>query len=115
MPIQNDGKLLLQNKVDTDVSKVRLVIDCYIQSTLDTTEVSALQDITFTNIASGLSMSGDKTFTITLGSFDYKEVVGVELTNTDGTVKYVEGSFTNGFGFFSDGQFTLSSLIVSFT
>lgn len=115
MPIQNDGKLLIQGKIDTDVSKVRLVIDCYIQSTLDTTEYSALQDIAFTNTTSTLAMNGDKVFSITLGSFDYKEVVGVQLTNTDGSVVYVEGDFTNGFGFYSDGSFTLSDLNVSFT
>lgn len=117
MAIQLEGKKLLANQVDTLVSKVRLVVDCYFQSTLDSTEKIGLQDVAFTvsPVTGSLSLSGNEIFTITLGSFDYKEVVGIELTNTDASIIYVEGSFTNGFGFYVDGQFTLDTLSLSFT
>lgn len=117
MAIQLEGKKLLANQVDTLVSKIRLVVDCYFQSTLDTTEKIGLQDVAFTvsPTTGNLLLSGNEIFTITLGSFDYKEVVGIELTNTDASIIYVEGSFTNGFGFYVDGQFTLDTLSLSFT
>lgn len=117
MAIQLEGKKLLSNQVDVLVSKVRLVVDCYFQSTLDSTEKIGLQDVAFTvsPVTGNLTLSGDEVFTITLGSFDYKEVVGVELTNTDASVIYVTGNFQNGSGFYVDGQFTLESLSLSFT
>lgn len=117
MALQLEGKKLLNNQIDTLVSKVRLVVDCYFQSTLDTTEKIGLQDVAFTvsQTTGNLVLSGNKVFTITLGSFDYKEVVGIELTNTDASVIYVEGDFANGFGFYVDGQFTLDALSLSFT
>jgi len=117
MAIQLEGKKLLTNQVDTLVSKIRLVVDCYFQSTLDTTEKIGLTDVAFSvsPTTGNLLLSGNEIFTITLGSFDYKEVVGIELTNTDASVIYVEGSFQDGFGFYVDGQFTLDTLALSFT
>ena len=118
MPLTNNGRVLLQNRMDTVATHFQLKL----QDSLGFTSYSTPQTLTFeaANALAGLRMSSAQQTNVAVcddlqsGACDFTRVLGVRLVNNNASQIYMEEDFSTLYTFTNDGVFTLSQLIVSF-
>lgn len=117
MPLTNNGRLLLQNRIDTIATKYQLKLS----DGEGNISYSLPQTLTFdaANATAGLRLSSAQQTQIdvcnsAVPACDFTRVLGVRLVNNDASVIYMESDFSTLYTFVNDGVFTLSQLIVSF-
>lgn len=117
MPLTNNGRLLLQNRIDTIATKYQLKLS----DGDGNITYSTAQTLTFdtADATAGLRLSSAQQTNITVctnstTACDYTRVLGVRLVNNDASEIYMESDFSTLYTFVDDGVFTLSQLIVSF-
>lgn len=119
MALTNVGRLLFQNEIKTNATNVRLLIQDVLDGEVIANRETAvnLGEIVFNNANAslGLTLSENKTIPVTkLGAADVAYVVGLKLTNSDGSLDYMQVDFQNSYTFLADGNFTITLLTVSF-
>jgi hypothetical protein len=118
MPLTNNGRILLQNRMETLASDFQLKIVDGDGNVSYTTK----QAITFldANALAGLRIGSPIQTSIAVcndnndPACDFTRVLGVRLVNDTGATVYMEQDFSTLYTFANDGVFTLSQLVVSF-
>jgi len=118
MPLTNNGRILLQNRMETLATHFQLGIVDGSGSSFWTNP----QAITFldANALAGLRIGSPIQTNIAVcndnndPACDFTRVLGVRLVNSNGTTVYMEQDFSTLYTFANDGVFTLSQLVVSF-
>lgn len=119
MALTNVGRLLFQNQIKTNATHVQLLLEDVLGGEVINTRETAvnLGAIVFNNANSslGLTLDQNKTIGVTkLVSADVTYVVGLKLTNLDGSLDYMQVDFASAYSFIADGNFTITLLTVSF-
>ena len=117
MALTNTGRLLFQNAIKTNATHVQLILEDVLGGEVISTRETSASTITFNNANAslGLTLDANKTIAVTkLVSADITYVVGLKLTNSDGTVEYMQVDFASAYSFIADGNFTITLLTVSF-
>jgi len=117
MALTNVGRLLFQNQIKTNATHVQLLLEDVLGGEVINTRETAVSTIAFNNANAslGLTLDANKTIPVTkLVSADITYVVGLKLTNSDGSLDYMQVDFPSAYSFLADGNFTITLLTVSF-
>lgn len=119
MALTNDGRLLFQNQIKTNATHVQLLLEDVLGGEVINNRETSVSDgaIVFNNANAtlGLTLDANKTIPVTkLVSADITYVMGLKLTNLDGTLDYMQVDFESAYSFLADGNFTITLLTVSF-
>jgi hypothetical protein len=118
MPLTNNGRILLQNRMETLATHFQLGIVDGAGSSF----WSSPQEITFldANALAGLRLGSPIQTNIAVCNDNndpacyYTLVTGLRLVNSNATTVYMQQEFSTLYTFANDGVFTLSQLVVSF-
>ena len=117
MALTNDGRLLFQNQIKTNATHVQLLLEDVLGGEVINNRETAVSEIVFNNANAtlGLTLDANKTIQVTkLVSADITYVMGLKLTNSDGSLDYMQIDFESAYSFLADGNFTITLLTVSF-
>jgi hypothetical protein len=119
MALTNVGRLLFQNQIKTNATRVQLLLEDVLGGEVISTRETAvgIGAIVFNdaNASLGLTLDANKTIAVEkLVSADVTYVVGLKLTNLDGSLDYMQVDFENVYSFIANGNFTITLLTVSF-
>ena len=119
MALTNVGRLLFQNQIKTNATHVQLLLEDVLGGEVINNRETAvnLGSIVFNNANAtlGLTLDANKTIPVTkLVSADITYVMGLKLTNSDGSLDYMQIDFESAYSFLADGNFTITLLTVSF-